>query len=57
MWYALIILVLGIFLTYVVAINLEKVFHRIGRNKNKKKEKTNTYVSRRERMKEYNKKF
>ena len=52
MWYALIILVLGIFLTYVVAINLEKVFHRIGRNKNKKKEKTNTYVSRRERMKE-----
>jgi len=51
MWYALIILVLGIFLTYIVAINLEKVFYRIG----KKKEKKNTYVSRRERMRSYNK--
>jgi len=53
MWYVLIILVLGIFLTYVVAINLEKVFYRIG--KKKKKEKKNTYVSRRERMRSYNK--
>ena len=51
MWYALIILLLGIFVTYVIGINLEKVFHRLG----KKKEKKNTYVSRRERMRSYNK--
>ena len=53
MWYALIILLLGIFVTYVIGINLEKAFHRIG--KKKEKEKKNTFVSRRERMRTYNK--
>ena len=55
MWYALIILLLGICVTYIIAINLEKVFHKMGSKK--KETKTNTYVSRRERMKEYNKRF
>jgi len=51
MWYVLIIFMLGIAVTYILAINLEKVFYRIG----KKKEKKNTYVSRKQRMREYNK--
>ena len=57
MWYMLVIFILGITVTYIVAITLEKVFYRMGKNKNKKEKKKNTYVSRRERMKEYNKRF
>ena len=59
MWYVLIVFALGVSLTYIVAITLEKVFYRIGKNKNKnkKEKKTSTYVSRRQRMKEYNKRF
>jgi len=55
MWYAIIIFVLGISLLYVIAINLEKAFHKMGSKK--KGEKTNTeYVTRKQRMKAYNKK-
>ena len=57
MWYVLIVFALGVSLTYIAAITLEKVFYRIGKKKKKKKDKTSTYVSRRQRMKEYNKRF
>jgi len=54
MWYALIILLLGICVTYLIAVNLEKAFHKMGSKKQQKK--TNTgYVSRKQRMREYNK--
>ena len=51
MWYALIIFILGIVVAYVVAINLEKAVYKV----RKKKTKNDGYVSRRQRMKEYNK--
>ena len=54
MWYALIILLLGICVTYIIAINLEKVFHKMGSKKKEKKTSTG-YVSRKQRMREYNK--
>jgi len=54
MWYVLIIFILGMTVTYIVAITLEKVFYRMGKNKNKKEKKKNTYMSRRQRMREYN---
>ena len=55
MWYALIILLLGICVTYLIAVNLEKAFHKMGSKKQQKK--TNTgYVSRKQRMRAYNKK-
>ena len=55
MWYAIIVFVLCLVITYVLAINLEKAFHKMGSKKQQKK--TNTgYVSRRQRMKAYNKK-
>ena len=53
MWYMLVIFILGMTVTYIVAITLEKVFHRIG--KTKKKKKKSTYMTRRERMRSYNK--
>ena len=55
MWYAILLFILGITLVYIIAINLEKAFHKMGSKKQQKK--TNTgYVSRRQRMKAYNKK-
>ena len=55
MWYVILLFILGIALVYVIAINLEKAFHKMGSKQIKKK--TNTgYVSRRQRMKAYNKK-
>ena len=54
MWYAIIVFIIGISLLYVIAINLEKAFHKMGSKKQQKK--TNTgYVSRKQRMREYNK--
>lgn len=54
MWYVLIIFMLGIAVTYIVAINLEKAFHKMGSKKKEKKTSTG-YVSRKQRMREYNK--
>ena len=55
MWYALIILLLGICVTYLIAVNLEKAFHKMGSKKQQKKTSTG-YVSRKQRMRAYNKK-
>ena len=54
MWYVLIIFMLGVAVTYIVAITLEKVFYRIGKTKTTQKKKS-TYMTRRERMRSYNK--
>ena len=55
MSYVILLFILGITLVYVIAINLEKAFHKMGSKQIKKK--TNTgYVSRKQRMKAYNKK-
>ena len=54
MWYVLIIFMLGVAVTYIVAITLEKVFYRMGKTTQKKKKKS-TYMTRRERMRSYNK--
>ena len=54
MWYMLVIFLLGITVTYIVAITLEKVFYRMGKTTQKKKKKS-TYMTRRERMRSYNK--
>ena len=56
MWYVLIIFMLGVAVTYIVAITLEKVFYRMGKTKTtQKKKKKSTYMTRRERMRSYNK--
>tara|TARA_B100000287_G_scaffold299646_1_gene282797 strand:- start:590 stop:763 length:174 start_codon:yes stop_codon:yes gene_type:complete len=55
MWYAIIIFILCLAITYVLAINLEKAFYKMGSKKPQKKTRTG-YISRRQRMKEYNKK-
>ncbi len=55
MWYAIIVFIIGISLLYVIAINLEKAFHKMGSKKQQKKTSTG-YVSRKQRMKAYNKK-
>ena len=54
MWYAILLFILGITLVYVIAINLEKAFHKMGSKKIRKDKPT--YTSRRQRMKAYNKK-
>jgi hypothetical protein len=55
MWYAILLFILGITLVYIIAINLEKAFYKISSKKQQKK--TNTgYVSRKQRMRAYNKK-
>ena len=47
---------LGVAVTYIVAITLEKVFYRMGKTKTtQKKKKKSTYMTRRERMRSYNK--
>ena len=56
MWYMLVIFILCITVTYIVAITLEKVFYRMGKTKTtQKKKKKSTYMTRRERMRSYNK--
>jgi len=55
MWYAIIVFIIGISLLYVIAINLEKAFHKMGSKKQQKKTSTG-YVSRKQRMRAYNKK-
>ncbi len=55
MWYVILLFILCIALVYIIAINLEKAFHKMGSKKPQKKTRTG-YVSRRERMKAYNKK-
>jgi hypothetical protein len=53
MWYAILIFILGITLLYIITINLEKAFMKMG----SKEKKTDTgYVTRKQRMKAYNKK-
>ena len=54
MWYVILLFILGIALVYVIAINLEKAFHKMGSKKKEKKTSTG-YVSRKQRMREYNK--
>ena len=55
MWYVILLFILGIALVYVIAINLEKAFQKMG-SKQIKKITDSGYVSRRQRMKAYNKK-
>ena len=55
MWYVILLFILCIALVYIIAINLEKAFHKMGSKKPQKKTRTG-YISRRQRMKEYNKK-